>query len=587
MRSKNILIHSSDRRTWGEGAELLFLGKWCTPFEYKDDLNGLKYKYAEPYGLSNKQKEIDNDLILKIESEILRYICENLNAIHSKSYMVREWQIIIGHWLRRFINVVFNRVKTLETAFNNYEVDQIMFLIGGINRKIPINSAEAIDMFSNDYWNNDINKLLFEHFEFDKKFDVDVKVITLTNQTDKTDRKYTRSFKRKLLDVYQKVAYFLSRHDDYVLIDTYMPNYSCALLELSLLQIPKFNTTEPLILTTSENFLLRKELSDNALKIESDCLTKLIASLAFTYMPVSYLEGYDEIKLLDRPYKNVINPKCIFTSNCFDVDDVFKVWLADQVSNGCKYIAGQHGNNYGTLKFMHPSVEEITSDDFLTWGWKRKGNYIPAFNLKRSSGKKIKHDSFGGLLLIEVCLGHRIHSWDNTSEFSDYFRSQQDLVKSLPPKVKALLTVRLHGGYRATNWQDDKRWEEFDSAINIDCGNIKISKLYEKNRLVIHSYDSTGMLETLSMNIPTLVFIQNGLNDLVDEAKVHYQLLMEVGIIHDDIDSLLRHLDLVWDNVDEWWFSKIVQLKIREFCEIYSKSVSHPIKMLNEVLVSQ
>jgi hypothetical protein len=41
-------------------------------------------------------------------------------------------------------------------------------------------------------------------------------------------------------------------------------------------------------------------------------------------------------------------PKFIFTSNCFDGDEVFKVWTALKVEQGISYFVGQHGNNFGT-----------------------------------------------------------------------------------------------------------------------------------------------------------------------------------------------------------------------------------------------
>ena len=53
---------------------------------------------------------------------------------------------------------------------------------------------------------------------------------------------------------------------------------------------------------------------------------------------------------------------------------------------------------------------------------------------------------------------------------------------------------------------DELRWKDFDPAVKVDTGEVDIRDLISRSRLVVHSYDSTGILETLNLNIPTLAF---------------------------------------------------------------------------------
>ena len=81
-------------------------------------------------------------------------------------------------------------------------------------------------------------------------------------------------------------------------------------------------------------------------------------------------------------------------------------------------------------------------------------------------------------------------------------------------------------------------------------------KLISKNRLVVHSYDSTGMLETLSLNIPTLAFWQNGLSHLNESARNNYEALVTAGIVHLSSESIAKTINTISNNVDSWWYQK-------------------------------
>ena len=48
-----------------------------------------------------------------------------------------------------------------------------------------------------------------------------------------------------------------------------------------------------------------------------------------------------------------------------------------------KYYSIQHGVNYGVSKFdVNPSIEECTSDKFITWGYKNYKTQIKGLNIK-------------------------------------------------------------------------------------------------------------------------------------------------------------------------------------------------------------
>jgi hypothetical protein len=91
---------------------------------------------------------------------------------------------------------------------------------------------------------------------------------------------------------------------------------------------------------------------------------------------------------------------------------------------------------------MHPAIEETSADKFLTWGWTDGlPQHTPAFVFKTAGKKAESYNPQGGLLLIELCLDHRITTWDGTYEFANYFQDQQIFVSELEFIPKQNLTT--------------------------------------------------------------------------------------------------------------------------------------------------
>ena len=65
--------------------------------------------------------EIETDAIAK-KIEIDLY--ENLNTFHSTNFSNRYWKIIIGHWISRFIKLIYFRYQILDQfSKKNYKFD--------------------------------------------------------------------------------------------------------------------------------------------------------------------------------------------------------------------------------------------------------------------------------------------------------------------------------------------------------------------------------------------------------------------------------------------------------------------------------
>ena len=557
---------------------------------------------SEPYGINLAKKDNDHLETIKLEEKFFPEICRILNQYHGTSHESRYWSIIIGPWYKKIIKVILNRHNTLEKCLLENEISgTTSFFDNGYNLA-TLNYLSSYEAFSDDLWNNVLTtrimklseKLNFkiDYIDHNKNLDIYPGFYSSISKTTKLKNK---NFLKLCFDLYSKISRKFIRDNDAFIINSYLPLKSEIKLELSLGQWPQiwkyqwskfYNWTE---IIKHPDKLLRKKLSEK-FEIKSNTnIENILCSLLFELLPVCYLEGFMDLqKIVDKqPWPK--SPKFIFTSSNFNADEVFKLWTANQINSGTKYYIGQHGSQYATFKYKIKMLEETTSDKFITWGWT---NYLkqhnPAFILNIAGKKRKSYNPNGGLLLIETIIDVRFTTWDIHSEYIDYLNEQKNFVNNLDYLPKKNLTIRLHSGFKLMNknLNEDHRLLDFDSSLKIDNGIKNIDNLISKSRLIVYSYDSTGVLENLSQNIPTLVFWNNVLEEMSENAKPYYQLLVDAGIVHMSAKSVTNKINEIWDDVDGWWQQRHVQDARKKFCDRYAKTSHNPISELKQILLS-
>jgi putative transferase (TIGR04331 family) len=279
-------------------------------------------------------------------------------------------------------------------------------------------------------------------------------------------------------------------------------------------------------------------------------------------------------------------PKLILAGNSFIDDETFKQFVAFQVDHGVSYFVAQHGNNYGTLLYTNPSIEEETSDHFISWGWKSE-NVIPGFIIKNPKPKLRKSSRKKEDLLLII--GHKnfstyIHNTEN--ELMENVTDQRNFLKLLNVEICERTIVRFHP-YSLRNGENGLINDIGNLAVNhVNFGDSNIRPLIKRSRVVVHAYDSTGILETLSQNIPTMAFWHKESSPKVKSAEMYYRILEEVGIIHYNSESAANFLNSNFEKIDEWWLSDKVQYARQYFCNEYARTNNNPVGTLTRILKS-
>lgn len=576
------LVTTADESTWIFSKPVLFLGEWCRLHERKHVWSEMDAEVAKPYYPNLVLCDDAMKMVEKSVKYLLHELTASLNSFHQTNHSERYWYIVLGHWLKRYVSVIYNRYHTLEQAFKLYAINETTF-VNAPDYYLAVKCSNAFIWTTclNDEWNQVLYTKMISFWNISG-----IQLRQKEVKSNKTESSFkgqeNNNLKTRFLSIIKsKVLPAFSRDTDAFISASYLPIHMELALQTLFFQSPQFWESPPLAKLNLDT-ALRRHFKVEFEKFQG--FERFVRQFLPEMIPICFLEGH---KILEKQVNELpwpSKPKFIFTSNRFDVDEIFKIWLASKVEEGFIYFTGQHGNNYGTLKGIEDAPELIASDKFFTWGWTHGvKKHIPSFNFKLA-GKKEKSKLAGnGLLFLQLRPPLRLTITDDYQRFETYFKEQIQFVGALPSAIKNELTIRIHPASIYFNWNEEQRWKEYFVDIQVDKSSQSIFKQTLKSKLVIHSYDSTGILETLSLNIPTLCFWQDGLTHLLPKAKPFYKLLQKAGILADNPVHAAELVTKYWLDMEGWWFSQVVQDARKAFCYEYSRMSDEPVKSLKQL----
>ena len=107
------LITTADERVYNYKKPVLFLGEWCKPYRNKSIWLINDSITVEPFGVGLETKQANISYIQETHNAFLSILSTRLNKLNNTVYSERYYNIILGHWLYRFLSVVFNRYSTI------------------------------------------------------------------------------------------------------------------------------------------------------------------------------------------------------------------------------------------------------------------------------------------------------------------------------------------------------------------------------------------------------------------------------------------------------------------------------------------
>lgn len=585
---KPLLVLSPDERTWDDDRRMLFLGLWCLKFSRGEYHKKLEYQVVPEHSVTHEEKQKCLVDVIELKNEILPELVRTLNQSHNVSFSLRYWDILLGHWLHRFISVVYKCYNDIE-ALKKMGVESldVAYLTSDHYSLATANSYDFIFAANDTTWRSFLYREIASTELPNLNVINEIKVDELEFNFKPRSIKNPIRFRSICLNLLSAISRKLCSLNSIVISQSYLPLLKELQLQLSLGQVPSLYVSPAPPPQVSLNYIIRDKLSESLVK-EVSGANYFVRSILGRAIPKCFIENYKYIREEVQTCFGPQNPRVIFTSNRFDTDEYFKAWLAEKVEEGAAYVVGQHGNNYG-VHFHYGSYafpERRQCDAFISWGWRNTTEKVIAgFNFKNAGLEKGKYQTNGHLLLIENVISHRVDPYDIDEAYRIYRKEQFQFVDKLSSPVVDHLLVRLHGAFRDHGWCDDERWRARYANIKLELGSSQIGEIVSKSRLVVHSYDSTGILETLNLNIPTLCFWNGGFDHVESSAREAYELLRRVGIFHSTPDSAARFINDNWDSIEEWWNRAEVQQVREKFCSLYSSDSPGPVLDLRKILL--
>ena len=589
------LVATSSIQAWSKTKKNILLGGWCN--NYLDKAKYTNYNYEIIQSTLAEKCEKKNIKIANNGRDqidiLLNYFVLFLNRFHKSEYSYTYWSIILQPWISNFVAFYNAVVQRLEIINANYKIDSATFNYFNDGDYLPNDYNEGIKFLSKE--SSYSNKLVYEIYKHLCSNDIKVnfikkkKYLVARNISELRDfEKLT--FKNRIRDIILKLF------DNFPILDnkpfivgSALPYYEDFLLKISNFQFPKyirFITAEK----TQINHTQRNQTYDLLDKKYINNFTQIsfLINLAWRYLPTCYVEGYDANNKKMKSQNWPQNPKYIFTSVNHYFDEIFKFYAAEKVEKKTPYYLGQHGQGHCTYSYFWKHIEIVTADKFLVWGSQRiSENSVSLFNFRKPKKSNKKKVSKKGILLITESAENISHLFSEVYDYqNEKFEFLTSFVKSLNNKLRKQVTVRLSHGDTNNFCLEEKKWKDFDPMINLDFRLLPFGKMISKNRVTIFCYDSTGFLETVSQNIPVLLYFHEDefkkmLNNKVIED---YQKLKEAKILFNDHNKLSEHINSIWEDVNYWWESEITVEAINNFRNKYCATNKNPIITLNKIL---
>ena len=562
------LITTDDESTWKFDRPVVFLGKWCLNESRREVWQSLDYSVVDPVSIEHALTDLYRQAQI-LNSHLSSDLASALNSFHGLTFSNRYWKVITGPWLRSFCDNLIFRWAYINQAISEFNANESHSNFDDAQLgSHPRNFLEYRNSQKQQAWNQ---------FVYSKMWSL------MSNSELPALRANSTGTSNTQAEIWEsKEKQFSGRRA--ILTDTYIPRLPEAVLSILMRSQPTpGRRVAPPIATFDPQ-------SRSQLEFRTEPISRLHAiarELVRDQILTAYVEGYRALLELVPRLRLPETPSLIFTSNRHLYDDVFNAWVAQAIENGSKYFIGQHGGHYGLSRF--PSFSELHEDDisdfYLTWGWKETAKQLPGPCLK-TIGKRYRGPGQSNQLLI-VC----DHLWkyprslfQDITEQVGYLEYVGGCVTGLPANIQTDVLIRLNHAHDETGSSQLEWWRENVPTIAIDDGLGDMQEVVGKSRLVVTTYNGATLLETLNLNIPTLITWDESYVQLRPEALSFLHQLKEVGVFHGNQASFVRHVTMHWDDIGSWWNSEPVQSARKSFCAQYSRKDSHPLLYLRRTL---
>lgn len=573
-----LLVTTALEETWGSDEEILFLGEWCKLYDRKEIWSKrVSSTLADPW--SDRHRRFSAyQFTEEVYKKTIECLAGVLNDLHKLNYPVRYWKILCGPWLRLFITTTYHQWECISDVIKSAQCTETIEIATDFESQIPIDMMDFENKIVADYWNHYISTLIVSSFA--EKINSRI-VGTINTHNNSISCFRQASNNRKLISNLLRFAGTIINSSKSVFVsNSYLSKVNNIKLCMRLRVVPSITIAEKNNQKYKYNKKFRVNLthSDNQLSDYEIFLNKVVLLL----IPFSYVEGFCDLQRIVDNNKWQQNPHSIVTAVDHYSNDVFKCYSANKVVLGSKLNIICHGGG-GKYKYSDfQSLELDLCDHYFTWGWSEyslkcvQGHFIKGKGVRRNAKKNNKY-------LLHITLAqYRYQKFiDSTPSYEQYvdgyINDQIEFLNKIESNIQNDTITKLSYDYQ----------NSIESRINEKCTNVHYArmgedyyKLLENAKLVVTTYNCTTPVESIAMNIPTIIFWNPEHWELAPSAIPFFNNLLACGVFHESPESAALKVNQIWGDVDGWWQSQKVKSACDEFRMWFSRKSQEPIREL-------
>jgi len=558
------------------GSRVVFLGDWCLPFWREDELEGLNYEVAPYFWNDRGLFRHHYALIDELCEKFLNQLGSALAEIHQIKVSARYWRIVLGPWLFYFISIFWERYHAVESALQKYEGFDLFVEVDKRNRvwRVPASLPDFLTCTEIEEWNKSIYDDVLRYLSPD-----------LCIQRDRAHREDRQKAAQQFLQtpsgnrwsnsLHAVLGFFARRFCSHVILNSGLATRDLVVLGRYLRQAPLIRIVQKHPRISNPNYALRGDLIAK-LRPSSNFERFLIGQIV-NHLPLAYLEDFKWV--VGRAQKTYpLKPKSILTGYGFLDDDIFKIWTAESVESGCRFNIFQHGGQFGVRLFDQTEEHQMAiCDKFFSWGWNGASQkVIPAISAKLSVARESVQPNYNGSILL-TCqptyrYPRRLSSEPVGPQIKNYLESQILFLTALEGSVRKHLSLRLYQG--SDHWGFRKKIQDSGYEDLIADRSLTFWEQMTHSRIVVLTYNSTTLLEALTLNFPTLMFWNSDWWELNKKARPWFEKFASVGVFQASPQLAAAKLNEVYDDVERWWGGDEIQSLRMEFCQQFCRTSS-------------
>ena len=571
-----------------EHDEVLFLGEWCISYNKKPTFDKSKF-FILPDPWSDEKNKYEAYIYTQsLYNKAIKSVSKNLNSIHNVNHSVSYWKILCGPWLKLLINSSYHSWDLISSANKDYKELTTFQITNSLLDLVPTDMGDFEFLAIMDDWKSILNYSIIKEIggiksiEFQNNFSnsKSLNMAKLNASSLNKSSKLKKIFK-KFLNYLPNASSLFQKYEIfgiYISKIYYIPIFS------RLLSVPRYITDSRSIKLKNIQANIDQRASISFHLNAENKYEEFLEKIIFKTIPLLYLEGFKELEGLVKSYKWSDNPLSICTSTDHYSNDVFKLYAAEKNESGAKLKIVSHG---GFGKFLYSDYLDHEFDicsDYFTWGWSEYSNKCTkGFNPKpiRELDNNANTSKFLLVLLDNFKHTKFIDSNPGFDTFiKHYLTDQIGFLNALNTNILCQGIIKL-GSYKKNDYYQNNIEDRIRDAVTeknliFSYREEDYKSIASESKVIVCTYNGTNDIEALQMNRPTIIFWNEEYFKSIESANTKFDLLRDAKIFHGNPESAANHLNNIWWNPLDWWYSTKVQNARKEFLHCYGKSSSAP-----------